>query len=463
MKTLQTFKLWLEPDTEIPQFGRLAWAIIDVSLEDVLLRGVHPWIAPEKNHGLPETLVERVNDETTKPRELESFGYACDVQMAPYSHWESSSKFERTLKHVGEGLYFVDNLQYLELLGFARKRLQDRWSHKAARALLEDAYPTFQELRQFLKSKNRRIKLSGYADLDECDLGYALSVEDFGEKEGLLISHGIPTTNFRTANWLRSVTDAQGRLRFTPEIRHFTLEHLARSPETGVIDTHLNLRAERSGRLVYLRPDVGKSRERRSAAKAFARRWRRDGGELCFQTSLEKVSEMLETNDVNVSFPTLNYGMQVRHSTARIGVDGPKVDLFCLGGIPTARFSGSDLRAVLRVHGVSMTGTKKQLLEKLARLAATRYSEVYDELEAHFASHRYVRIRGASSATELFPVLQEERSLRNLLLALYLLKHLRGNAVVDASHVNDAYTIEELALALVTDRVNIAGAFALAT
>ena len=171
---------------------------------------------------------------------------------------------------------------------------------------------------------------------------------------------------------------------------------------------------------------------------------------------------MLQGEDVNVSFPTLNCGMQVRHPTARIGVDGPKVGLFCLGGFPTARFSGSDLKAVLRVHGVSMTGTKKQLLEKLARLAATRYADVYDELEAHFACHRYVRIRGASSATELFPVLEEERSLRNLLLAMYLLKHLRGNAVVDASHVNDSYSDEELAHALVTGGVNIAGAFALA-
>ena len=45
--------------------------------------------------------------------------------------------------------------------------------------LAERAYPGFQELRQFLKVKDKTIKLSGYGDVDQYDLGQVLSLDDF--------------------------------------------------------------------------------------------------------------------------------------------------------------------------------------------------------------------------------------------------------------------------------------------
>ena len=45
MNTLQTFRIWLQPDEEFPQFKRLAWELVDVSIRDVLTGGVHPWAA----------------------------------------------------------------------------------------------------------------------------------------------------------------------------------------------------------------------------------------------------------------------------------------------------------------------------------------------------------------------------------------------------------------------------------
>ena len=37
---LRTFKLWLEPDIDFPSFKRLKWEIAEVSIRDVLMKGV---------------------------------------------------------------------------------------------------------------------------------------------------------------------------------------------------------------------------------------------------------------------------------------------------------------------------------------------------------------------------------------------------------------------------------------
>jgi hypothetical protein len=58
-----------------------------------------------------------------------------------------------------------------------------------------------------------------------------------------------------------------------------------------------------------------------------------------------------------------------------------------------------------------------------------------------------------------FPVIENDPSLRNLMVAMYVVKHLRGNAILDASHENNTYTEEQLALALVSGKVVVPGAF----
>ena len=57
----------------------------------------------------------------------------------------------------------------------------------------------------------------------------------------------------------------------------------------------------------------------------------------------------------------------------------------------------------------------------------------------------------------LIDELTEVMHLRNLLLTIYLITHLRGNAVLDADRENDAYTKGELALALITGQLALTG------
>ena len=53
---METFRLWLEPDNDIPQFKRLRFEKVTVPLADVLLRGIHPWQGRDTNTSLKERL-----------------------------------------------------------------------------------------------------------------------------------------------------------------------------------------------------------------------------------------------------------------------------------------------------------------------------------------------------------------------------------------------------------------------
>ena len=77
----------------------------------------------------------------------------------------------------------------------------------------------------------------------------------------------------------------------------------------------------------------------------------------------------------------------------------------------------------------------------------------------YFSEHRFVRITAMPPKSERLPLLEDAPLLRNLLLTMYSVKHLRGNAILDVAHENNTYTEEQLALALVAGKVGLSGAF----
>jgi hypothetical protein len=46
-----------------------------------------------------------------------------------------------------------------------------------------------------------------------------------------------------------------------------------------------------------------------------------------------------------------------------------------------------------------------------------------------------------------------------MLLAMYAVKHVRGNTILEASHVNDTFELEDLARALIGGNVSVNGVF----
>lgn len=136
-----------------------------------------------------------------------------------------------------------------------------------------------------------------------------------------------------------------------------------------------------------------------------------------------------------------------------------RVSAFFIGGFYDRKSNSETLKEILREHGVSMTGNKDALLRKLAELAAREYAGRSVEMDAFFTEHRFVRISALPPKCERLPVLEDQPMLRNLLLTMYAMKHLRGNAILDTAHENNTYTEEQLALALIEGKVGFTGSF----
>ena len=459
MSTLKTFRFRLEPDQQFPQFRRLAWERVEVSICDILMGGVHPWTTNQDGTDVHPSLIDaflqRLNDTSVKVAELESFGYGHDVSSQQGYYYEKKTRFERTLEYIQKNVYFVDDLSYLQLLDVAKRHLRELWSHSIARTLAERACSGFQELRQFLKAKDKSIKLSGRDDVDQYDLGQVLSIDDFDGRDNLLISEAIPSLNFRKSASLGGVTDCQGRLRLVPDIRKVTLTMIPQASEY----IHLVWHVERDKEVCRFRPEIGKSDAKRRKAAEFAEQWRTDGGGLCFSTGIDKLSEMVRQRVVVPSFPALNYTYDSRGPTATAEVSDNRVPAFFIGGFYDRKSNGDTLKEILREYDVSMTGNKAKLLQKIAKLAAKQYAERQTEMDRFFSKRRFVRINSTPPKSERLPLLEDAPLLRNLVLTMYTMKHLRGNAILDVAHDNNTYTEEQLALALVTGKVGFSGAF----
>ena len=144
----------------------------------MLLQGIHPWMGGDKHYSLPDAFLRCLNDDAAKVSGLLPFnpvlGMCWRLSTIPtatgYDH-ERRTKFERTLETLRKDVVFVDDLTYPELLEIAKERLRTRWNHALALTLLTHVHSSFPEQRRFLKSKDKSIKLSGRAGLDNYDLG----------------------------------------------------------------------------------------------------------------------------------------------------------------------------------------------------------------------------------------------------------------------------------------------------
>jgi hypothetical protein len=172
---MKTFRLWLEPDTDIPRFQRLHWEQADVSIADVLTKGVHPWMGPKAHPSLSDRMVEVVNLDAHQPPELRETSYCGEVTQPGAYRWKyvhapsqqnsQNSCFEETLKRIHDSVYFVDALRYTELVEIAKEQLRAKWSDAVAGRLLEHTRMDFNSARAFIKAKDPELKILRNAKL----------------------------------------------------------------------------------------------------------------------------------------------------------------------------------------------------------------------------------------------------------------------------------------------------------
>ena len=300
---MKTFKLWLEPDGKIPQFKKLCWEQIDVTLSDVLKKGIHPWQASNHN-SLTNKFMELLNAQDIKPKELSQFAYCHDVSTPVQSYYYSrQTHFEQVLERIQNRVFFVDNLSFMELLEVAKQRLRDTWSHHVAHDILKQVHNSFDSMRRFLKSKDKKIKLSGYEDVQRYDLGNILSLDDFEGEDSIIISQVIGSASFRLTGFLNQVTDARDMLRLKDSIPYFQLTVYGDS-ESGYGQVVYNCQS--NGDVIRFRPKIENQPSIKELAKAIASKWRMDDGKYCFEADINQVERIL-AEKATISFASLNY------------------------------------------------------------------------------------------------------------------------------------------------------------
>jgi len=417
---MYTYKLWLEPDEQIPQFKRLAFEKIDVSVSDVLLKGIHPWTSKTVSHNVINKVIEILNSDEMILAELKEFDYCYEFNNSSDDYYHQQiSRFEKVLNNIKESIFFVENLTYPELLSIAKNCLKDNWTHHTVYELLSRIYYDFNPMRSFLKKKDKSIKLAGYRDISKYDLSQILSLDDFEGEDKIIISEGLPIVNFRSEEFIKQITNEDHVLRLTSSISEFQLN--CKCQADGYYHSVITYNCKRTGKNIRMQPTIDQKQSTRKQALDNAEKWRHDKGRYCFTVDINTVEEMLTEQHWDIQFPKLNYKNKNEQETSRVDLKDDHIPRFAIGKYINSGSTGDNLKAVLKNHSVSMTGTKKELISKLAKLAASIYQTKQWELDKYFTHNRFINVEyvGARKPT-YFPLL-EGHDLRNLVLAMYVI------------------------------------------
>jgi len=460
---MQTYKLWLENDPNIPELKRIGYALTEVDIKDVLENGVHPWSERNANRGLSEAFNRHLNDDRHLIAGLNELGYCEELKVYGRDYYyDGNSQFDSHLERLNQQVRFVDNITFPQLLELAKRELRKRWDHSTAKKLLQQVHYGFNETRSFVKAKDKSVKLASYDDLDHYDLSTVLSLEDFEGEDKILISHGLPVTNFRQSGFLNDVTDGLGRLKLSQSIDNFEL--VSGQPREGYEErgryyyagNSIRYLAVRKSGQILLMPDLSHNSAHRAMAQELSTRWRTDTGRYCFTTDIDHLREMLASDQFLISFNGL---VQERYSVseAHAQIGRRVIERHGAGNYVSFRASGDTIKDLLRHHSVSMTGTKEELIGKLADLTAKLYRCHEAELRDYFKKNRFMRTE-ATGGGQQFPVLQSV-DLKGMITTMFVIRHLRGNSIIDVTQENDTYDLKSLARSLLNEDVKLSGSF----
>jgi hypothetical protein len=463
---MKAYQISLEPDKEIPQFKVLSVAETDVDLRTVLKTGVHPAGLTVNIHGrdtsnLPDRIIREINEDPIMVPELKQLGYCHEMSMPRHSYYYNEAPLKIVFRNIAEHIYFVDGLRYVELLRIAKEQLRKRWSDNIARKILMATGGSFNDIRRFLKNKNKTMKMSSYADLENYDLGKILSLDDFAHFEKTLISHGLPRTNFRALKFAEKITSSsnQSLISFVPAIHDFQALWRSECSEPYSQYTNIMYNCKRNGDAITFVPDLDRRPEKREQAKRIAQSWGTGAGKYCFTVKIADIEKMIEEHLCKLSFPYLNYVADTTPEESRGEIVEKHVQRYFIGKHITANLSNDSFKDILREHNIPMTGRKDELLKKLYDLLANLYSKKELEYAEYFSTNRFIRIKTTvGSFSERFHV-DDESMVNNTLLAMYVLKHLRGNSILEASHENNTFELKDLAKSLLNTEVNVTGHF----
>jgi hypothetical protein len=458
---MKTVRLWLEKDRQIPQFQRLAFKIEEVPLSRVIKEGIHPVGYTKNIYGtecchMPNRLGKVINDPEFQISEIVEFGFCCEIYTGTWHHRVlDEDLIMEFLTKIRDRVYFVENISFHVILEIARARIRKIWNYDVAKRILIATQRDFNHIRDYLKSKNKAIKLSGYEDLKKYPLQEILSPNDFDEDERIIIAEALPVTNFRKSGFLEKISTPDGYLSFVPEIKDFQLVFL-KSEQNSKDNLLYNCR--RKSDHISMMPDIRHRDVKRILAKRISSEWGKGSGRYCFHVHLDCVEDMVSSGQFQILFPSLTYEND-NTQASNIRLREEEVEKYFIGKYVCSGSTADEIRKVLRTFKIPQNGRKADLLRKLIRHAAEVYNIKKFELDGYFSKNRFIYIPGYwQDEKDNFKVL-EGFPLKNLLLSMYAVQHMRGNTILEESHVNDAYNAKDLARAIINGDLILRGTF----
>ena len=212
------------------------------------------------------------------------------------------------------------------------------------------------------------------------------------------------------------------------------------------------------GNFIRFVPSLPARKGLREAAKVIAERWRTAKGKFCFFTSIEDVEKMLQDERCQIFFFSTNYMQSVQPDASEGEIAEKHIPSFRVGEITTQQLPNEALKEVLRRYGKPMTGKKGDLLKKVLLVLCERYEEMLPFLNEHFARQKYLKIARTINPS-LFRFVQDANVVERTVLAMYIIKHPRGNAILDGNHENDTFELNDLARAMLCGEVKMTGDF----
>ena len=461
---ITTKRIWLEPDSEVPELKRLRSSTVDVTVEDVFLKGIHPHsVVRSGNHhdytGMVDIILAKLNKTDAYLPELKVHNLGHEITAPGYSIYgchETPDPVDRLLTYLAENIYFADDLTYERLLAMAIKRLRRIWDAGVARNMLSNVARDFAGMREMLKRKKPDIRVTSYAELDKIDVSRLFTVDDFLTEEQLLLSFGLESRNFRRASAVKTFADKDGRLKAVGEINRCQVSW---SYEKSGEMPHLAYQCQVTGRQMLWMPSMTDNAKQRKKTREVARKWGKGTGRYCFTADLADMPAIIEELRMRLSFPDLKYtGDENSESEATAQVRQKAVLTFDAPFQVKADSSNEAIKDMLRRFNRKMTGRKEDLVQRFAELLAEQYTMTAPEMDAFFGKRRFIRLTHERTGSRQLPVL-EGHPLAGHLLTMYCMRHMRGNVVLEAAHENSSVNLLDLAEAILAGRVQLSGCF----
>lgn len=435
-------RIELKPMQVMPSVSQMDVSLADVPARRVIDTGLCPVSCFNAWSGVYGGVVRTLNSEDAQVARMPGFG-GCLIP----DRWHGGSSMRvddmdaRRLArdfHALKQMYFVsENTTADDLFREAYRRVKITWDYKQAHSLLRTyAGSSFVEQRRIIKDKDPGASVSSYRDINNYPLADTFSVDDFASLDAAIIKLILGASPpIRLAAAIDKLIDKDGLLRVSD--RYIYMFRLSLDNSGSSSAYRCNYDGENR---VDISPVLGHNGK-------LAAELAEHGEKYCFSTTIDKLLSHAAKQNYRIEFPNTGIAggkpvpqpLNVRITSHDTITGCGRLRAFKVRGAVSqvSAYNNQKLKEMLAENKLKVSGTKQELLERLAEFAISSsagFARTYDDL---FEGMRFMWAHN-TSADDALPV--SSKFPEPLILSAYVFKHLRGGAVFDPGY--DNYSVD---------------------